>query len=115
MYIKMNNNTVIEGQCIPQGPNLLQFAFQGEIPAPELLESVELQNRHGIIFGHYEGYGTVYRELENGYILSNDGSVYVEPPEPDPIPDIPPEESEAPGMTLEERVRAVEQVIYNRA
>lgn len=112
MYIKMNNNTVIEGQCIPQGPNLLRFTFPGEIPAAELLESVELQNQHGIVFGKYGGYDTVYKELENGYILSNDGSMYVEPPEPDPTPDIPTEE---PGPTLEERVSAVEQVIYNKA
>lgn len=108
----MNNNTVIEGQCIPLGPNLLQFLFPGEIPASELLKNVELMNNHEIVFGRYEGYDTVFMEHEYGYILSNDGSVYVEPPEPDPIPDTPAEE---PGPTLEERVSAVEQVIYNKA
>ena len=112
MYIKMNNDAIVEGSCIPQGPNLLQFTFPGEIPAAELLESVELQNQHEIVFGRYEGFDTVYRELENGYILSNDGSAYVEPPEPDPIPDIPPED---PRPTLEERVSAVEQVIYSKS
>lgn len=111
MIIKMNNDTTMEGACIPQGPNLLQFTFTGEMPAAELLTSVELQNRYGEVFGRYAGYDTIYRELENGYILSCDGSVYVEPPEPEPLPD--PEVSEAPGPTLEERVTAVEQVIYN--
>lgn len=39
------------------------------------------------VFGKYEDYTTLYRTVENGFQLSNDGSVYVEPepvPEPEP-------------------------------
>ena len=36
------------------------------------------------VLGKYEGFKTLYRELENAYQLSDDGSVYVAPPEPEP-------------------------------
>lgn len=44
---------------------------------------------NGDVFGKYEDYTTLYRTLETGFQLSNDGSVYVEPeptavPEPEP-------------------------------
>lgn len=109
VIIKMNNDATAEGSCIPQGPNLLQFTFKGEIPAAELLESVELQNQHGIVFGRYEGYDTVYKELENGYILSNDGSVYVEPPEPEPYV---PTMDELKATKKQEVGTSCEQIIY---
>lgn len=39
------------------------------------------------VFGKYEGFTTLYRTIENGFQLSDDGSVYVEPePVPDPEP-----------------------------
>lgn len=34
------------------------------------------------IYGNYEDYTTIFRELEDGYILSNDKSTYVEPVPP---------------------------------
>lgn len=44
----------------------------------------------GDVYGKYEDYTTLYREIEGGFILSNDGSVYVEPePVPDPEPYVP--------------------------
>ena len=48
------------------------------------------------VFGKYEDYTTLYRTLETGFQLSNDGSVYVEP-EPTPVPEPEPYEP-----TLEE-------------
>lgn len=36
---------------------------------------------------NYEGYTTLYREIEGGLQFSNDGSVYVEPQKPEPIPE----------------------------
>lgn len=55
-----------------------------------LIEGVEkntsgfrLLTEKGYVFGKYEEFTTLYKEEENGFILSNDGSVYVEP-EPDP-------------------------------
>lgn len=49
-----------------------------------------LLNNAGNVFGKYDGFTTLYRELEDGFILSDDGSVYVEPiePEPEPEPEI---------------------------
>lgn len=59
-----------------------------------LIEGVEkntsgfrLLTEKGYVFGKYEDYTTLYKDTEKGYILSNDGSVYVEPepiPEPEP-------------------------------
>lgn len=41
----------------------------------------------GAVYGKYEDYTTLYKEIEGGFILSNDESVYVEPePIPDPEP-----------------------------
>lgn len=44
----------------------------------------------GDVYGKYEDYTTLYREIEGGFILSNDGSVYIDPeplPEPEPMPE----------------------------
>lgn len=46
-----------------------------------------LLNNAGNVFGKYDGFTTLYRELEDGFILSDDGSVYVEPIEPGPTPE----------------------------
>lgn len=54
----------------------------------------------------YTGYTTLYRELEDGLQFSDDGSIYVEPKEPDPVPD--PE----PIPTLEEVRSDKKQEIY---
>ena len=42
-------------------------------------EKIELLNEHGEAYGVYENYTTVWKEVEGGFILSNDGSVYGEP------------------------------------
>ena len=47
-----------------------------------------LLNAFGSVYGKYEDYTTLYREVDGGFILSNDGSVYVEP-EPAPEPYVP--------------------------
>lgn len=42
------------------------------------------------VYGKYDNFTTLYREQGEGYILSDDGSVYVEPePEPEPEPYVP--------------------------
>lgn len=51
------------------------------------LSGFRLLKENGTVFGKYEDYTTLYRTIENGFQLSNDGSVYVEPepvPEPEP-------------------------------
>lgn len=37
-------------------------------------EKIELLNEHGEAYGVYENYTTVWKEVEGGFILSNDGS-----------------------------------------
>lgn len=56
---------------------------------------------------HYLGYTTLYREIEGGLQISDDGSVYVAPPEP-----VQPEEPEPYVPTLEDVKAAKKQEIY---
>lgn len=82
-----------------------------------LIEGVEkntsgfnLLTEKGFVFGKYEDYTTLYKDTKTGYILSNDGSVYVEPepmPEPEPEPEPTPEpEPEPYEPTLEDSQEA---------
>ena len=36
------------------------------------------------VYGDYSGFTTLYQELDEGYILSDNGSVHPEPAEPEP-------------------------------
>lgn len=46
-------------------------------------------NKIGLVFGKYEEFTTLYRTIEGGFQLSNDGSIYEEPqPEPEPEPSL---------------------------
>lgn len=52
------------------------------------LSGFHLIRNNGSVYGNYENYTMLYRNLENGFQLSDDGSVYVEPepvPEPEPV------------------------------
>lgn len=51
------------------------------------LSGFHLLNSAGNVFGKYDGFRTLYREEDGSYTLSNDGSVYVEPVEPEPFPE----------------------------
>lgn len=51
------------------------------------LSGFQLLKENGTVFGKYEDYTTLYRVIDNGFQLSNDGSVYIEPEpslEPEP-------------------------------
>lgn len=97
MYIKYNNaeNTV---QCtvIPQSNTIVMLKFpRGNEPIIntsgfKLYLDAEMQ--HDIGGDSYAGFTTIYRNDEetakyNGYQLSNDGSVYIAPTPPEPIPE----------------------------
>ena len=87
MKIKTKYDVFIDGTCIPIGENLMDFSFEAETPQYSHLSDFELYNSHDVKFAEYGGYDTLYKEKDNGFILSNDGSVYVEPePEPEPEP-----------------------------
>ena len=53
--------------------------------AKQNLSGFRLLNSVGNVFGKYEDFTTLYKEIDGGFILSNDGSVYKEP-EPTPRP-----------------------------
>lgn len=63
----------------------------------------------------YKRFKTVYRKIDGGAQFSDDGSVYVAPPEPDPIPEpepYVPTLDEVKAMKQQEIGRACEQTIY---
>lgn len=48
------------------------------------MAEIEVLTEYGNVIAKYEGFETVYKELDGGMILSNDGTVYVEQPEQEP-------------------------------
>ncbi len=70
--------------------NVLQIVFQNE-DVPNTIGGFELLNEHNMrTMGDYSGYTTIYRTYEdipNVIELSNDESVYVIPPETEPVPE----------------------------
>lgn len=70
----------------------IQIIMEGEAN----VSGFHLLTDEGILYGNYEEFTTLYKEIEGGFILSNDGSVYKEP-EPLLEPEIKPYEP-----TLEE-------------
>ena len=80
----LDNADAIEASVKKLGEHLIQI-FGAEVN----LSGFHLLNDAGTPFGKYEDFKTLYKESEDSYILSNDGSVYVEPvePEPEPVPE----------------------------
>ena len=111
LNIILNNEEIVTGRCYPDGPNRVVLTFDGDVPAAEQLVEFKLANDAGNVFGAYKDYGTVYQALENGYILSNDGSVYEPPAEPDPEPVYEPTLDELKIFKKQEVSAACEQTI----
>ena len=84
-------------------PNVLQI--KGDIPFEDKGFTVSREGKNDP--WNYPEYTTLYREIEGGLQFSNDGSVYVEPQEPDMVP----EEPYVP--TLEEIKATKKQMIYS--
>lgn len=77
----LDNTDTVEASVKKLGEHLIQ------ISGTEVnLSGFHLLNDAGSVFGKYDGFKTLYKENEDGYILSNDGSVYIEPVEPEPEP-----------------------------
>lgn len=77
-----------------------------------------LIKENGSIVGDYSNYTTLYHEIDGGFQLSNDGSVYVDPepipepePEPEPEPYVPTLE-ELKGIKMSEVDTVCKQTIY---
>lgn len=77
----VGNEKPIKADVIILADNLVQI--RGELE--KNISGFQLLDEDNNVFGRYEGYTTLYKEIEGGFVLSNDGSVYVEPePEPEP-------------------------------
>ena len=77
----VGNENPIKADVIILADNLVQI--RGELE--KNISGFQLLDEDNNVFGRYEGYTTLYKEIEGGFVLSNDGSVYVEPePEPEP-------------------------------
>lgn len=76
---------------------------------PEDTSLIQLQTDTGAVYGKIEGYTTVYKALDDGVILSNDGSVYQEP---EPVEPYVPTLAELRAAKKAEVSAACEQIIY---
>lgn len=77
----LDNTDTVEASVKKLGEHLIQ------ISGTEVnLSGFHLLNDAGSVFGKYDGFKTLYKENDDSYILSNDGSVYIEPVEPEPEP-----------------------------
>ena len=72
--------------------NIVQLL--GNFPAKE--KGFTLSRKEKEDAWDYSNYSTVYREIDGGVQFSNDGSVYVAPPEPEPEPEPQPEPQPTP-------------------
>lgn len=105
--MKFPDNTELTGQirktghfCTIQNPSGL---------IPEDTSLIKLITETGAVYGKIEGYTTVYKTLDDGVILSNDGSIYQEPEPPEPyVPTL--AELQAAKKTVVSA--ACEQIIY---
>ena len=82
-FLKSNEDYIeLELTCI--SPTMIKFIFENNRPSDDiLLSGFEVLNEHTFenqSDDYYHNYNTIYRNVdENTVILSNDGSVYVEP------------------------------------
>lgn len=76
-------------QVTVPGPGLV--CLHPPLPDMDLTVGFELLTPKGTVYGNYQDYTTVYRQLDDGgIILSGDGRVWAPPPEslpPDPVPE----------------------------
>lgn len=113
MKLYTKNNMPIPGGCRRISQHVIEVLLEGDLPPADDLIGFRLLRDNGDLLFDSAGYDTVYREVDGGYQLSDDGSVYVPPAEPEE-----PEEPQPP--TLEERKAekkaevgsACEQAIY---
>ncbi len=86
-YLKfLDSNSLIKCSVVPQGENVVSIKFSDAIVVDTSGFDLFLDKEGEVDIGgeHYRGFNTIYRNDEvtaeyNGYQLSNDGSVYVEP------------------------------------
>lgn len=105
--MKFPDGTELSGQIRVSGHFCTIKNPSGAIPEDTSL--IRIQTAAGAIYGKIEGYTTVYKALDDGVILSNDGSVYQEPELPEPyVPTL----AELHATKKTEVSAACEQIIY---
>ena len=105
--MKFPDGTELSGQIRVSGHFCTIKNPSGAIPEDTSL--IRIQTAAGAIYGKIEGYTTVYKALDDGVILSNDGSVYQEPELPEPyVPTL----AELQATKKTEVSAACEQLIY---
>ncbi len=86
MNVRFSQSRIIyQMKVSTQGNNLVRL--YPPFPDVNLTSGFEVLTKPegGKVFGNYLDYTTIYREMDDGsIILSNDGSVYVPPAEPEP-------------------------------
>ena len=110
MQLQKQDGTPIAGSCRRISQHVIEVLLEGDLPPAADLMGFRLLRNNGDLLFDSTDYNTVYREVEGGYQLSDDGSVYTPPAKP--------EEPQPP--TLEERKAekkaevgsACEQAIY---
>lgn len=103
---------VYDLQVTIPGPGLVQL--HPPLPDVELTAGFQLLTARGTVYGDYQDYGTVYRQLEDGsVILSDDGRIWSPPPPPEPEP-----EPEPPTLEMMKEIKKLgisadcERIIY---
>lgn len=90
--IRLNNDVSYNIDRIVHIFNLLKITFDAEVNIEEFVtvipdtDKIEILTRSGQVYGEFKDFNTVYRIEEQTVILSNDGSIYMDPVEPDPQP-----------------------------
>ena len=105
--MKFPDGTELSGQIRVSGHFCIIKNPSGAIPEDTSL--IRLQTATGAVYGKIEGYTTVYKTLDDGVILSNDGSVYQEP---EPVEPYVPTLAELQDTKKAEVSAACEQIIY---
>lgn len=106
--IKLKNDQIYEFDDISIYDNIIKINFDKNVDMSSLIEdmsifdSIIILTRSESQCGKYDGYNTIYKKDEefNILMLSNDGSIYIEPEPIDPNPIDP--EPVPPEPTLEE-------------
>ena len=111
MNILLRNQKIMTATCYQDGANRVGITFDEDMPDAADLIGFKLLRKSGELLFDGTGYSTIYRTIENGYILSNDGSVYEPPAEPDPEPVYEPTLDELKTFKKQEVSAACEQTI----
>ena len=83
-FIKFNNKTSpVEAQAKKLNPHRIEITGCAVNKSGFLYYQ---DKEMTILYGDYSDFTTLYQELDEGYILSDDGSVYPEPVEPEQEP-----------------------------